>query len=147
MTSHLHTQIRDALKTALTGLVKTGDNVFTGRLSAIQDKHLPALRIYIDSETADPITLHQPQSVQRQPLLIVEACTKKSDAIEDELDQIGLEVEVALSSGISVDGHTIELTYGGMEFDFEMLEKPVGIKRHRFYFTYAAMSNAPDTII
>jgi hypothetical protein len=143
--NHLHKQIRDALVTALTGLTTTSTRVYANRLQVMADANLPGLRIFLDSEEAQEATIHQP--VLEERTLVVECCGKAVTGLDDLLDQISKEVEVALASGISISGKSLQLFYAGMEFTDMQSDRPVGVKRLRFSVPYMAMSNAPDALI
>lgn len=146
MANHLHRQIREALETLLSGLTTTQSRVYANRLQPMTDATLPGLRIYADQEEASVLTVHSPQMQERRLELIVECCAKASTALDDTLDQISKEVEVAISAGITLSGKTLPITYLGMQFDDELADKPVGIKRLRFSIEFSAMNNAPDVL-
>jgi len=146
MADHLHRQIRDAVKAALTGLATTGARVYANRLQPMQDANLPGLRIYADEENAEVGTIHAPYLQSRELTFTVEACAKAVSGLDDTLDQIAKEVEVALSAGVTLSGQVLPVFYTGMSFDDELLDKPVGVKRMRFSIQYTAMSNAPDVL-
>ena len=146
MADHLHKQIRDAVETKLTGLTTTSTRVYANRLYPLADASLPALRIYLDEESAEPLTIHSPTS-QRSLTLTVEACAKAATALDDTLDLISKEVEIALSSGITVSGRTLQPVYTGMSFSDEIADKPVGVKSMRFTVEFEAAASAPDVLI
>lgn len=148
MANHLHRQIRDAMATALTGLVTTGANVFASRNNVIPEARLPALRIYFDGERADPLTMAVPHLQDRVPAFVVEACAKDVATLDDDLDQIALEVETALSGGISVDSRLLDVYYRGIDplNDEQQANRPVGVKTMRFEIPYVSASNAPDSL-
>lgn len=145
MANHLHRQIREALETALTGLATTGANVFANRLAALDESKLPALRIYADAEESARQDFGTPHLQERTLALVVECCAKEAANLDDTLDQISKEVEVALAAGITLGGAHLDFTYLGMEFDDELANKPVGVKRLRFSVPFVALSNAPDS--
>jgi hypothetical protein len=150
--NHLHRQIREAVETLLTGLTTTGSKVYANRLQPMADGNLPGLRIFMDQEESSVLTVHAPQMQDRQLGIIVECCAKVSAApgstpLDDTLDQISKEVEVALSAGVTLGGKNLPVTYLGMQFDDELVDKPIGIKRLRFSLNYSAYSNAPDVLI
>jgi hypothetical protein len=147
MANHLHKQIRDALKTALTGLTTTGARAYANRLQPMTDATLPGLRIFLDTEEAQGVTIHQPQVQERTLQMVVECCAKAVSGLDDALDQISKEVEVALAAGITIGSKSLQVFYEGMEFTDEQSDKPVGVKRLRFSVPYTAMSNAPDVLI
>ena len=146
MANHLHKQIRDALKTALTGLATTGSRVYANRLQPMADANLPGLRIFTDAEEVEALTLHAPAMQSRRLELVVECCAKAASGLDDTLDQISKEVEVAMASGITISGISLEVMYLGMQFDDDLADKPVGVKRLRFSIGYTATSNAPDVL-
>ena len=147
MAVHLHTQIRNAAKTALTGLPSTGAHVYTNRLHPLGAADLPGLRIYIGEEASEDLTVDAPVAQRRQPVLIVECCAKETGEVFDVLDQISLEVEAALAGGITVAHRLLLSTYDGMQHDEEIADKPAGVKRLRFSIPYTAAANAPDVLI
>lgn len=147
MPTHLHTQIRAALKTALTGLSTTGPRVFANRLRPMNEADLPGLRIALDDEQSDPETMHMPVQQARTLTLSVECCAKVTTGLDDLLDAISLEVETALSAGFVVDGETLYPEYTGMQFSDELADKPVGIKQLNYSVQFAAMSDAPHTLV
>ncbi len=146
MANHLHKQIRDTVKTALTGLTTTTSHAYANRLQPMADANLPGLRIFMDSEEASSLTVHSPQMLERVVQIVVECCAKASTALDDALDQISKEVETALASGITISGTVLPITYLGMQFDDDLADKPIGVKRLRFSIAYTAMNNAPDVL-
>lgn len=147
MANHVHKQIRDAVKTALTGLATTGSRVWTNRLQVMQDADLPGLRIYADEETAADLSMHAPGISERQLTLVVEAVAKAVSGLDDTLDQVAKEVETVLAGTITVSGKTLDIAYTGMRFDDEPLDKPVGVKRMTFTVSFYTAANAPDVLI
>jgi len=149
MPDHAHKQIRAALVTALTGLTTTGARVYANRLYPMDAANLPGLRIYPESETSETITIHAPATQSRVLSVSVEACVSGTTTatLDDVLDQISKEVEIALAAGITVAGQTLDVLYAGMGYDWEAAERPVAVKRMQFSVPYEALSNAPDVLI
>lgn len=146
MADHLHKQIRAALETRLTGLTTSGARVYANRVKVMAAANLPGLRIALDSEEAEPINVHQPQQQERRLSVVVECCAKGDDTLDDTLDLMSKEAEVALASGITVATQTLYPVYRGMEMDLEQAEKVTGIKRLRYSVDYTALSSAPDQL-
>ena len=146
MADHLHKQIRAAVVTKLTGLTTSGSRVYANRLAPLPDTTLPSLTITLDDETADGLTVHQPQAQERTLTLAVSAMAKASAGLDDTLDLMSKEVEIALSGGITIGGVHLDVLYTGMQFDDEQLDKPVGVKRMTFSIVFTAMNNAPDVL-
>lgn len=142
--SHLHTQIRAAVVTALTGLTTSGPRVYANRLMGLPQDFAPSLIVTLDEEQSEGITIHGPIIYQRSLTVVVAAYAKESAGIDDTLDQMGLEVEAALSAGIQVDGQVLELLYAGMSFDDELGDRPTGVRRMNFTLTFTAAADAPD---
>lgn len=146
MADHLHKQIRAALVSKLTGLATSGARVYANRLYPMDSANLPGLRIYADSEDAEVLTVHGPAVYDRRLALSVECCASAASGLDDTLDLMSKEVEIALASGITVAGRTLNPLYTGMQFDDIGGDKPVGIKRMSFSIPFAAAANAPDTL-
>ena len=146
MADHLHKQIRGAVVTKLTGLTTSGSRVYANRLAPLPDTTLPSLTITLDDETAEGLTVHQPQAQERTLTLAVSAMAKASAGLDDTLDLMSKEVEIALSGGITIGGVHLDVLYTGMQFDDEQLDKPVGVKRMTFSIVFTAMNNAPDVL-
>jgi hypothetical protein len=146
MANHLHKQIRDALKTALTGLTTTGAHVYANRLQPMTDANLPGLRISLDDETVEGLTIHHPQLQNRTLTLNVDCCAQATSALDDALDQISKEVEIALAAGITLGSKLLEVFYTGMQFTDEQGAVPVGVKSLKFSIPFTAMNNAPDVL-
>lgn len=145
MADHAHKQIRDALKTALTGLATTGSRVFANRVWPLTAADLPAIRLFTDDEEAEQSGLLG-QWRQRTLSLMVEACAKANANLDDTLDQIGKEIEVALAGGLTVSDKKLYPVYAGMQMDLEDSDQPVGLKRHRFRLVFTAASATPDSL-
>lgn len=146
MADHLHKQIRDAIVTALTGLTTTGSRVYANRLQPLPDALSPTLLVTLDEETAQQATFHTYPIYERELRLSVAAIAKAATGLDDTLDLVSKEVEVALAAGITVGGRTLDVSYAGMSFDDEQADKPVGIKRMNFTVPFTAAANAPDVL-
>jgi hypothetical protein len=146
--NHARNQICDALVARLTGLSITYANVFKHRYHEFADTELPGLRVFAEDETVlDPFAMHRSA---RQVTIAVECCAKHLTTIEDVLDQIALEVEVAVASDQTLGG----LVSGGCKYDgigeFRLDdggEKPVGVWPMRFVVDYDVNPAAPQTLL
>lgn len=147
MANHLHRQIREAIVTKLTGLATTGANVVGSRDIVLDGNRLPGLRVYLDGETAQPLTLHANHIQERRLDVLVDACAKAVSGLENTLDQIKLEVEVALAAGITVGGKLLDVYYAGIRpDDDQQADKPAGVKTLQFLVPFFCPSTAPDTL-
>ena len=126
--SHAHTQIRDALATALTGLTTSGARVYKNRLYPLDTAELPGLRIYLDADAVEVETIHSPLVYGHDLSVTVEACARASSALDDTLDTMALEIETALSNGITISSKKLEPVLTGSQYDDEPGSPPVGVK-------------------
>lgn len=106
---HARKQIRDAVKTLLTGLPTTGVRAFAGRVEALTVAECPGLNVRVSSETArDDLPLMEDESL-RDVQILIEGYVNAGG--EDTLDQIALEVEQALEANPTIGGLVDQLTY------------------------------------
>lgn len=149
--AHVRTAIRIAIASRLTGLTTTGARVYPSRIHPLADGNLPCLRVYLDEEEIDPLTIHPAPVLRRQPVLVVECCAKAVASLDATLDTMLAEVEVALATAP-------DATYGGLikahpairgiEADMDDgLEKPVGVLRARYQITYCTTASNPAAAI
>jgi hypothetical protein len=145
--AHAHTQIRQALKTALTGLASTADRVFANLLYPLEESTLPALRLYTDDDQATAMDIGQPHLQMHELGLIVECCAMANTGLDDLCDQIQLEVETALAAGLTVGAAWLSPQLQSSRYDDDIRAQPVAIKRLRYSLTYMTQNTAPDTLI
>lgn len=130
---HGRQQIRDALKTLLTGLVTTGANVHANRVHRLQRSDLPALLISIEGEESDLLS-QASLAMARQPAVLIEAVVQGNDAIDDDLDTICAEVEAAVGTDATLGGRTKgPLVLTSTEFSFDS-EADVPMARAAMHF-------------
>lgn len=146
MANHLRRQIREAVGTAVTGLATTGTRVFQSRVYPLQDTDLPALLIYSEGETSERRTLGAPGIMERRVRLVVRAVAKGIADLDDTLDGICKEVEVALAMPCAaLAGIAKSITLFATEIEIEGgAEKPTGQAALTFEVVYLAAENAPD---
>lgn len=145
--SHVRTQIRKAAAIALTGLATTGDNVFTNRRRPVGDDKLPCLLVYCgDEPRIEGVTTGNPKRLQRENKLIVKGVVKSSDTLDDTLDGIAAEVEVAIAANLTLGGLVrMGVWLEAIEVDeTDELEKPAGVVVMTFSADYSTNSNAPE---
>lgn len=146
MADHLHKQIRAAAVTQLTGLTTTASRVYANRLYTIPEASLPALRVSLDDETVEIGSIHAPALLERRITLVVECCAIDLDDLDDTCDQMQKEVEIALSSGLTVGSRTLIPYLTASRYDDEPAALDAGVKRLEFVLDFATPANAPDTL-
>tara|TARA_Y100000592_G_scaffold33388_1_gene52985 strand:- start:9170 stop:9616 length:447 start_codon:yes stop_codon:yes gene_type:complete len=148
MANHLRRQIRERAATTLTGLTTTGSNVFQSRVYPMENAGLAGLCIYTTEETVEMQSMGGTRNVSRDLTLIVEGYATDSANVDDTLDQIGKEIEVAMSGDITLNDlaqdsylSSVEITLSG--------DGSTGIGKitHSYTVVYQNAENAPDAAL
>ena len=148
MANHLRRQIRERAATTLTGLTTTGSNVFQSRVYPMESAGLPGLCIYTTEENVEMQSMGGTRHVSRDLTLIVEGYATDSANVDDTLDQIGKEVEIAMSGDIKLNNlaqdsylSSVEITLSG--------DGSTGIGKitHSYIVVYQNAENAPDSAL
>lgn len=148
--SHVRTQIRAATAAALTGLATTTTKVFKSRMRPADDDELPCLLVYCDDEpNIARQTVGKTPRLSRELLLVIKGLAKNGTELDDELDAICKEVEVAIAANLTLGGLVrdgVWLTSINTTMNEEM-EKPCGEIVMTFSATYSTNSNQPETAL
>lgn len=148
MANLLRRQIREAAATTLTSLATTGANVFQSRTHELQEASLPALRVYTNDEQVRISSMGASRIREHELELVVEACAKESADLDDKLDLICKEVQIALDAnqGLGVGVKYVEPKR--IEIDMEgEAEKEVGVARMTFEVLFYTALGAPDVAL
>lgn len=149
MANHARRQIRDAVVTALTGLATTGTRVYSTRVYPLQPTDLPCLLVYTAEERAKSITMPAPRQQLRTLVLGVEAVAKATADLDDVLDGIAKEVEVAMQAQSGpllalVRDYTLDRTTIGVSGESE---SQVGVARMFWSFDFLTAEGSPDAVL
>jgi len=149
MASHLRRQIREGLTTAITGLSTTGARVFTSRVYPLEVSDLPGLLVTSQSEIVDADSYGVPRPLQRRLRLEVRAIAQAAADLDDTLDQICKEVEIALAMPCAaLAGLCKSITLLGTDIGMsDGAEQPRGSAAMAFEVYYVAAENAPDVAL
>ena len=147
MADHVHTQIREAAVTALTGLTTTSTRVYANRLYPLPDGTSPALRVFTDADSIEPQTIHAPLMLGHSLELIVECCVQAGTALEDTADQIHKEVQIALAAGLTVGSKNLQVLPVSSQYEDDIGATPVAVKRLVYSISFFTLDNAPDALI
>lgn len=149
MANHLRRQIREGVAIAVTSLPTTGARVFQSRVYPAQTAELPGLLVYTRGDTITPETIHGPRLLQRNVQLEVVAVAKAAADLDDTLDQICKEVEIALADPVAtlasiaksivLVSTTIEMERSG--------EKPTGSATMVYDVETYHLETAPDVAL
>jgi hypothetical protein len=148
MANHVRRQLREAVAAALTGLATTGSRVFASRVYPLQSAELPGLAIYTTSESAVEETIETDPTQRREIEVRVDACAAPAADLDDVLDQIAQEVEIALQPGVLIGSISVELAYEGAEISMSAeAAKPHGLCSMTFRGVLFTQSGAPDVLV
>lgn len=143
--SHIRQQIRDAVASALTGLPTTGNRVSMNRVASVAAADTPCLAIHVESEALSNLRLVGPTHYQRVLQIDIDAFASGA-ALDDQLDDICLEVEVALDAAGNLAGlldYPLELDAVRIEFE-DLASPPLAVARLRYVATTATLAATPD---
>ncbi len=141
---HLRQQIRDRAVIELTGLTTTGSNVFPVRLFPLAQTTLPALCIFTDIEEIDMSALG-PTTLERRMNLVIKGIARQAADIEDVLDNIAEEVEIALSEDLNGLCKACNLVQTSFEFSEEG-DNPIGAIQLVYEVMYYTSRADPTTL-
>lgn len=148
MADHLRKQIRDKLETELTGLGKTGSNVFPSRVYPMESAGLPGLVIFTGDEEVENETTTRPRLQRRELRVVIETYAKQVDTLDDELDASCNEIEKAIAADVTLGGLSKDAYLESTEYDLTGEgNKPAGVARLEYIVTYTVRENAPDVAI
>ena len=143
--AHKRESIRKAIVTAVTGLTTTGSNVFSGITYDLASGDLPALKVYAKNEQYDEDNSELVDIEGRLLMVTVEAVEKASTDLDDTLDDICEEVEIAIAGSTGVADLVIGGRLDSTEIEFESgAELPVGTATMKWAIFYRVDSTAPS---
>lgn len=145
--THLRTQIRDAVATAVTGLATTGSRVHKAHMRPVGDNDLPCLFVHLEGrEDSGIIDLTGRQ--QREADVIVAGLAKTVGDVDAALNQLALEVETALAAVPTLGGICRRVWLERIESGIDLsLEKPAGRIELGYRVQYFTNAGAPGTLI
>lgn len=151
---HARKQIRDAVVVLVTDLDTTGRHVFPSRVYSLDDSDLPSVSVFTgDAGNEEVVTKVTLGTTSKKPLfhrvspLIIEGHAKVSDDVDDVLDQISLEIEVAMSAPLTIGSRTLPAQL--QSTTKELIgdgEDQIGIVRLLYTVPYVTAENTPDVL-
>jgi hypothetical protein len=143
--AHIRKQIREAVAAAVTSLTTTGTNVFQSRAYAFDSATLPCLAIYTTDETSEIDSIGTPRGLYRTLMIKVEGRCRATSDVDDTMDLMCKEVEVALgSSTLSGLAKDFRLAATTMDID-RSAEQPTGLVVMTWVAEYRTSENDPET--
>jgi hypothetical protein len=143
---HIRQAIRENIKTTLTGLTTTGNNVFVTRVYPVAKGLTEGLIIYNENETVQYLSTGTGRSQERTCIFKVEAYVKTSSDFDDKMDTIMAEIESALSVDVTRGNLAIDTMIDNFDSDFNGEgELPVGIGTLDIIVKYLSTEGSPTT--
>lgn len=141
---HHREAVRDAIVTAVTGLVTTSTRVYRSRVYPLASDKLPGLVVYCRSEASEPeLVVGVPRKLVRVAQFVVEGYARATADVDETLDDIAAEVETAIG-GSQLSGAVRDCTLTSTEIDLaDGGDQPLGIVRMTFAVTYRTAENNP----
>lgn len=142
--AHLRTTIRNAVKTAVTGLASTGSRVFASRVYPLQATDLPCLMIYTIEDKSKVATRGPSRQIHRTVTLAVDALAGSSATMDDTLDEICRQVEVALH-GSTLGGAALDVRLDTTTIGLDgSSDQPLGVARMTWLVDYQHTEGTPS---
>ena len=142
--AHKRTSIRNNVTTTLTGLTTTGSNVFESRIYPNELSKLPLLNIYSNSETSELLSIGK---IERNVEIMVEGFAKATSNVDEALDTIAKEVEIALATDLTRGGHAKETYLTNTEYELENIgNQQLGVIKMTFNVQYITTKINPEVL-
>ena len=142
--AHKRTSIRNNVTTTLTGLSTTGSNVFETRIYPNELAKLPLLNIYSNTETSELSSIGK---IERNLEIMVEGFAKATANIDEALDTISKEVEVAMANDLTRGGHAKDTFLSNTEYELENIgNQQLGVIKMTFNVSYLTTKTDPETL-
>ena len=144
--SHVRQQIREAVAVIVTSLTTTGANVFQSRVYNVQASELPCLLVYTKDESVGP-EQGTMLAMQRSLTLTIEGKAKATADLDDTLDDIAKEVEIAVAADITIGAlaHSIFLESTLIELSGDG-DQPIGNVSLNYIVNYMTPFGDPETV-
>lgn len=149
MAKHLRNQIRDQVKTTLTGLTTTASRVYDSRVYPLASNGTPAIVIYTKSEDSEPLDMgtNTTRIIDRNLSLAVEVYVKATANFDDTLDTCCKEIEAAMYADPTINGLAKNTYLESTEIDFNAEgDEPVAFATLTFLTNYMNRATTPDSI-
>jgi len=142
--AHLRTSIRNNVTTTLTSLTTTGANVFESRIYPNELSKLPLLNIYSNSETSELSSIGK---IERTLEITVEGFAKATTNVDESLDIIAKEIEVAMATDLTRGGYAKTTYLISTEFELENIaNQQIGVVKLNYTIQYLTTKGDPETL-
>ena len=122
--------------------------MFQNRVYPIDRAKLPGILIFNKSEDVEYTTVSFARMQNRICSFDIEVYVRGAENYDNDLDQICLEIEEALSVDLTRGGHAKDTRITSFQADFNSdSEQPVAVARLTVEVTYQVRENNPDVSI
>ena len=146
MTDHVRKQLRDQVAVLVTGLVTYAVNVYKNRRYPVDSSELPCLIVQTGDEEIELLTMDYPAQQLRREQLIITVIAETTTGLDDMLDEICEDIEVALAGNVTIAKNFKLESISGIEPNV-VGDKPVGVVDMRFVGEVYTVENAPFTAL
>jgi hypothetical protein len=145
---HRRQIIRDAVIAMLKGQTTVGERVFPTRFEVLRRNDVPALLVYTVSESVDPESQRTaPRELTRTLQLGIHAVVKVTEAVDDELDALALQVERLVDKDPTFGGEASDAILTSTDIAvYEEADRRVGIARLTYAITYYTQAPAAEDV-
>lgn len=146
---HARKQIRDAIVALLQDLASTERRVYSSRLYSLDEKELPSISVFAIDATNDEVVTRVTLGgmFHRECPIVIEGHALVDDDIDDVLDQLSLEIEVAMSAPITIGSRTLPAQLRTTSKDLiGDHERQVGLVRLVYLVPYVTQESTPDVL-
>jgi hypothetical protein len=144
---HQRQAIRTAIQNILSGKTSAETRVFRTRFTSFKRNELPAIGIYLLSETSDAQD-SAPREYLRKATVAIEGIVRVSDQPDDEVDDLAEEIETAMNVDPTLFGAASDSTLTATEMEvFENGDQHIGAIRLQYeikYYSYPADDESVD---
>jgi hypothetical protein len=146
MTDHVRKQLRDQVAVLVQTLTTYAVNVYKNRKYPVDESDLPCLIVQTGDEEIELLTMDYPAQQLRKEQLIISVIVVATTGIDDMLDEICKDIEIALAGNVSLAKNFKLDSTSGIEPNI-VGEKPVGVVDMRFMAEIYTLENAPFTAL
>jgi hypothetical protein len=134
---HVRQQIRDRIASDLTtGVPLVANRVYTSRVYPLTEANLPAITVHTGSEASSLMAMGT-VTLTRSVSISVDAYVRATNAFDDDVDAICVQIEDALGGDFRLGGIAKDIVLVSTDIDFSgEAEQPVGIARLTFDVRY-----------
>lgn len=147
MANHARRQIRDLIFARLAGLPTSGPHIYKTRVFQMNNNTLPGLIVWTGDDDSEDVSIGFPRLQRHQLEVRIECYAKASSNVEDVLDDMCKEIELALTADISLGNKVRDIKLISTHSDFDDADKAIGVAKQRWFVTYMVRENAPDVLI